>query len=336
MLAHLCSFYSLGSLLAPPERVPGGLIHRLYRVRTTRGPFAVKLLSADALAEPGFRARVQNGERIAQAVAAASLPAVAALEVAGAPLHDLPDIAETGKTTVLVYPWVDGQPLPASITDPHRARQIGAILGQMHGLDLHSLAEPLPSPVALTFTTDEWAHLADQARHAGADWAGLLQDALPDLERWGNLYTKAQQALAGPWSLSHGDLHQQNVLWTDKDTPWLIDWESAGWQQPAKEAVVCALEWSGFVEGAPNLPAFRTFLDAYRRAFPLDTTDALHGLDACFGNWLGWLRFCTQRALGTITTDPEEQAEGARQVIGTLATVRRVEHLLPTLRHACQ
>ncbi len=339
-LTQICSLYSLGPAVAPPERMTGGLTHRLYRVRTPRGSFAVKLLSADALAETGFRAQVRQGERIAAAVAAAGLPAVAAHAVAGEPLLTV------GAETVLVYPWVEGQALSSFPAGHYRAGKIGTILGQMHHrLSLPSLAEEIPPPVVLTFTEAEWADMADQACHTKADWAEPLAAALPYLARWGNRYTEAQQTLAGRWTLSHGDLHQQNVLWTDEDTPWLIDWESAGWQQPAKEAVVCALEWSGFVEGDPDLPTFRAFLDAYRRASPggLSNEEALHGLDACFGNWLGWLRFCTQRALATTTEDAtirdpltaQERKEAARQVVGTLATIRRVESILPALRSGC-
>ena len=240
-----------------------------------------------------------------------------------------------GEATALVYPWMDGRTLSSSSAGPDRANRIGTILGQMHRLPLRFSERSAP-PDATPFTAAEWAELADRARHAGADWAPALASALPDLARWGDSCARAQDALAGRWALSHGDLHQQNVLWADDDTPWLIDWESAGWQQPAKEALVCALEWSGFVEGEPDLPTFGAFLHAYRHVSLLTDREALHGLDACFGNWLGWLRFCAQRALGTITADPQDRAEGARQVVGTLATVRRVERLFPDLRRACQ
>lgn len=327
-LIQLCNYYSIGSPTIPPEQVLGGLVHRLYRVRTTRGQFAVKLLRADALAEPGFRERLQLGERVAAAMKAAGLPAVAALEVDGE------NLCEVGEAMFLVYPWIEGRMLSASETRPSHASRIGPILGQMHRLPL-DVVEQNP-PVAQAFTDTEWAELVERAHQAGASWAEALQAALPELARWGQIYAQAQQELAGKWALSHGDLHQQNVLWTGDNTPWIIDWESAGLQQPAKEALVCALEWSGFVEGEPDIPAFRAFLQAYRQEHPLSTEEALHGLDACFGNWLGWLRFCAQRALDTTTVDPQARAEAAHQVTGTLATIRRVEGILPTLRRACE
>ncbi|MCW3054520.1 MAG: hypothetical protein JWN14_3690 [Chthonomonadales bacterium] len=328
LLAPLCNFYSLGSALDTPERIAGGLVHRLYRVQTSRGQFAIKILSSHVLSEPQTRHRIAQGERIAASVSRAGLPAVAALQVAGEALHQI------GDEMVLVYPWIDGQSLPSSSAGPHRATQIGAILGKMHDLpwDFPELAPP----VRQTFSDEEWTHLAQQSSQQEADWAASLKSALFDLARWGQLYTQAQHALGDRWVISHGDLHQQNVLWASENSPWLIDWENAGWQQPAKEAVVCALEWSGFVEGEPDLPTFRAFLQGYRSERALNTEDAQHGLDACFGNWLGWLRFCTQRALGHLTQDPQERTEGARQVEGTLATMRRVEKVFPVLRRACQ
>lgn len=322
-LAQICSHYDLGTPTATPERVSGGLIHRMYRVRTARGEFALKALSPDELRNTGARERYRQGERIAAAVAASGLPAVAAREVAGEPL------LEVGQVTVLVYPWVDGQVLSSTSAGPERAKRIGRLLGCIHTLSF-SFPE-LEPPEAQRFSEADWALLLEAAHSQQSTWADELQDALPDLNRWGTVLAEAQQALSARWVLSHADLHQQNVLWSDEHTPWLIDWESAGLQQPAKEAVVSALEWSGFVEGDPDLVTFRAFLEAYRCEAPLSSDEIQYGLQACFGNWLGWLHFNMRRALGQTTSDPEEQALGAGQTVGTLATMRRVEASFPAL-----
>jgi Ser/Thr protein kinase RdoA (MazF antagonist) len=325
-LEQICQIHALGTPALSPERVFGGLIHRMYRLRTERGEYALKLLSRDALAAPDARERFRRGERIAAAVAAAGLPAVAALEAAGDVLH------EWGPMAALVYPWVNGRPLAPNAAGPGHAEQIGQLLGRIHRLPYRFSVGPA-SPMT-SFSDGQWRVLIREAEAAGCSWTADLRDSLPDLSRWSGAQAEAQQALDRRWVVSHADLHQQNVLWSDAYTPWLIDWESAGLQQPAKEAVVTALEWSGFVEGEPDLAAFRVFLQAYRAEAPLSSEEIALGLRACFGNWLGWLHFCAWRSLRG--ADPHEREEAAGQVVGTLATVRRAEASFPVLEKECQ
>jgi Ser/Thr protein kinase RdoA (MazF antagonist) len=320
-LEQVCRLYSLGAPIAPAEQVFGGLRHQMYRMRTQRGEFALKLLGSEALTEPNTRVQIKRGERIAAAVAAAGLPAVAALEADGEVLHPI------GNHTVLVHPWINGSLLASDTTAPHPAERIGKILARIHQLSLQ-FPEPLPSQEA-GFSEDTWTRLVQESEGLGWDGACELRAVLPDLARWTGILTDAQRALGKQWVVSHADLHQQNVLWSDERTPWLIDWESAGLQQPAKEAVVCALEWSGFVEGEPDLTLFRAFLQGYRQEAPLAAGEVPVGLRACFGNWLGWLLFCAQRALHA--RDADERAQGAAQVLGTLTTIRRVEASFPQL-----
>jgi Ser/Thr protein kinase RdoA (MazF antagonist) len=301
-------------------------MHRMYRVRTTRGDFAVKALNPNELQNPGARDRFRLSERLAARVAAACPPAVAALMVAGDALFDL------GPITVLVYPWIEGQVLSSTSAGPERAGLIGRILGRIHTLPLHFAA--LEAPASRTFSEVEWTLFVEEAHTKQAAWADELRVALPDLARWGRALSQAQRALPNRTVVSHADLHQQNVLWSNEHTPHLIDWESAGMQRPAKEAVVSALEWSGFVEGDPDVVTFRAFLEAYRREAPLSSDEVRCGLDACFGNWIGWLHLNVRRALGVSTSDLEEQALGARQIVGTLATIRHVEASFPTLAAA--
>lgn len=76
---HIAATYDLGDWTAAPSAVTGGLKHRLCRVRTGRGEYAVKVLSPQLLREPEHLARYGQAEQIAQAAARAGLPAVCAL-----------------------------------------------------------------------------------------------------------------------------------------------------------------------------------------------------------------------------------------------------------------
>ena len=64
---NIAAIYDLGEWSNLPQAVTGGLKHRLYHARTTRGEYAVKMLNPPSLREPGRLTRYRQAEEIAQA-----------------------------------------------------------------------------------------------------------------------------------------------------------------------------------------------------------------------------------------------------------------------------
>lgn len=339
--------------MTSPMRVFGGLLHQVYRLQTAHGTFALKLLNPTILRYPNVRENFRLSERIAAVVAAAGLPAVAALPAAvsiaadkaePSPLHD---ISDGGAAAVMLYPWIDAKPNDSfASAGAERTRKIGSLLGRIHSLDLR-FAELQPPPAPDTSETSspapqaaEWAALIDRAERMQLPFAPRVRALLPQINAWRQASREARTALLASsdlrptWVISHGDLDQKNVLWDwDKDeSPHLIDWESAGYVQPAIEAVCAALDWSGQVVGRLDVAAFNAFLEGYRSAAPALTPHEIGcGLRAYSGNWCGWLQFNLQRAVDAATADPEEQALGRREVESTLVLLASAAETLPTL-----
>src|SRR5437879_2242500 len=119
-VAHLCTMARLGEPLEEPQAVTGGLLHRVWRLTTTSGTFALKQLNSALLQKPGVLQAYRLSEHIAGAMAAQGIPAVAALaHSAGNVIYELDDMA------LLVYKWIDGTILPAASVTHEQARQIG-------------------------------------------------------------------------------------------------------------------------------------------------------------------------------------------------------------------
>ncbi len=329
MLEKLYELYALGTPLGAPQRVTGGLLHHMYRIRTTHGDFAVKVLNPTVMGYADVRAKFRLSERIAAAVSAAQLPVIGAIESCGDVIHDV------GSATVMLFPWIDGFTLSASSTEPAHAHQIGSILGRIHGLRLHfaELHAPLPAPDFVEEPSEaaDWIMLLDKGEQQQSVWAAQVRELLPEILLWKSLSEKAKQLLPDRWVISHGDLDQKNVLWFDNHTPWLIDWECAGYVQPAIEAVGAALDWSGQAEGHPNAATFEAFLQGYRRETPLAAKQVRCGLQAYMGNWCGWLKFNMQRSLGLVTADAAEQLLGTREISKTLMLLDVARAHLPAL-----
>jgi thiamine kinase-like enzyme len=314
-VTRLCSMGGLGDPLTEPTVVTGGLLHRMWKLTTTQGTFAVKQLNAAIMQRPHIHDEYRLAEQVASLMATHRIPALAALPNAqGDVLYDVDQMS------LLVYKWIDGETLSAAAVDHVRARQIGSILARMHALQLE-----FPASASLEwehFHDDDWDVLTFQASELALPWTNRVRAALPRLLEWTRAYEQAGLSLGKRVVISHRDLGQKNVIWSDATTPWLIDWEAAGLINPTMELISVALYWSGVELGSPAEDVFSSVVDGYVEAGGViqDTgMDALHGF---MGTWLGWLLFNMRRSLGESVTSDAEQQLGIRETSTTLAILQ--------------
>src|ERR1019366_10456406 len=237
---YLCNSYGLGDPLKELQAVSGGLLHRMWRLDTTQGTFAVKQLNPVIMQKPHMLTSYRLSEHIAAEMASHGIPAVAALTRNGDPVQVI------GTQTLMVYRWLDGKTLLPEHVEPAQGRVMGTLLGQMHVLNLH-VAE-LPQPEWKHFRDDDWDLLTVHAYDAGISWATPVRSVMHKLIEWSKLYEQAGEKLSDTYVVSHRDLDQKNVIWQDAQTLWLVDWEAAGLVNPTMELVSMALDWSGLTE----------------------------------------------------------------------------------------
>jgi Ser/Thr protein kinase RdoA (MazF antagonist) len=321
-VARLCAVFGLGEPLAEPQAVPGGLLHRMWRISATRGDFAVKELNPEIVRQAGVRETYRRTEQIAAAMAAAGVPAVPAFDAAGEPVRAVNGAA------VLAYPWIDGETLPATPADPQRARRIGAMLARIHALGLE--APSLRTPPWEGRGDSEWEPLIRQGTTASLPWADAVSAALPEIAAWRAAYRQAAGAISRTRAVSHRDLDQKNVLWRDAQTPAIVDWESAGPINPMVELAGAALNWSGHEVGQPDAAVFAATIAGYREA-----GGAIHGagraaLAGCLGSWLDWLEFNMRRSLGELSSGLDQRAVSIRETFASLAALQSLGDNLET------
>ena len=321
-VAQLCAVFGLGEPLAEPRAVPGGLLHRMWRISAARGDFAVKELNPAIMRRAGIREEYRRTERIAAAMAAAGVPALPALDAAGEPVRAVDGAA------ALVYPWIDGETLPDTAADPQRARRIGAILARMHALQLE--ASSLQTPPWEGRVDRDWEPLVRRAAAASLPWADVVRAALPEIAAWLATYQQAMGVLHRTLVVSHRDLDQKNVLWRDAQTPAIVDWESAGPINPTVELAGVALNWSGHEVGQPDAAVFAAAIEGYHEAGGAIHDAGRDALAGCLGSWLGWLTFNMRRSLGELGSGPDERDLSIRETFASLAALRSLADDLET------
>ncbi len=319
-VARLCTNFALGLPVQEPQAVHGGLLHRMWHLRTTRGSFAVKQLNAVIMRKVGIRESYRLSERIAEAMVARDVPATLALKGNG----EGGTVQEIGDATFIVYPWVDGETLSIKAVGPKRTRMIGTILARMHSLlrEQPHLFPELEPPEWEPFSPDEWDMLTFQAADRDIPWTPQVRHALPLLNEWSRLEAEASTLLRRTSVISHRDLDQKNVLWRDASSPVVIDWEAAGLVNPTMDVVGAALSWSGQSVQPPQEESFHALLEGYVATGGEIRDSGLVAMHGVIGNWLGWLLFNIHRSLGESVTSEEERLLGVRETTSTLSTLR--------------
>ena len=312
---HACETLDLGTMIAEPQAIHGGLLHQVWRLETTQGIFALKQLHADIMQRAGIDEVYRLSERIAVQMAAQGIPAVAAqVDAQGEVLHYIENLP------CIVYPWVEGETLSYSSLEPVHAQQIGAILAHIHSL--HLSVPELGSLKWKHFHDDDWDILTYQAFDLNLPWAYPVRAAMPKLIEWTHAYEAVEKVCLQHLVVSHTDLDPKNVIWQDAHTPYLIDWEAAGWIHPTVELANVALGWSDLSTGNVREDIFQAALDGYLQNGGMLLISGLDAVYGSMGNWLGWLLFNMRRSLGECAENEEEQQLGNREATKTLAILQ--------------
>ncbi|MBP3650725.1 MAG: phosphotransferase [Clostridia bacterium] len=321
----LTADWSLGRLSRPPQPVSGGYMHKMFRLDTASGSFAVKLLNPEVMSRPEALGNYCNAEALEQVLEAHHLPIVAALSRNGKKMHCI-----QGQYFYL-FPWVEHKAVPwDAITEKH-CRTMGGLLAQLHKLpwkEATSLsAEPnQPAPVAI-----DWQAMVQQVQTQTLDkaFADTLTQNLPLLEAAQTAYNRAVAALPPLQSICNADMDAKNVLWQG-DKPLVIDLECLEIGNPVNDLVQLSLSWAGGVLCQINMPRLEAFLRAYQQLNPLPTMDweALTGLGFA---WLDWLHYNLRRACGLTGASTEEQQLGLQESRSTLERIRFYAQVQPQL-----
>lgn len=315
--------YGLGELLDVPMPVIGGRSHKLWRLQTSIGSFAVKQLLLDRN-HPNKLAQLSETERLAYYLNQQQFPALAAVHHLHEPIFNL------GDNHYIVYPWLTGVTITPAKVHPTHAYLIGDILSKLHQFQATDIV--LPRFDYKVLTEQEWRQLADRAAEYHLPYAAQLATHLVTLINL-DFQGSVEFARLGPDAIiSHGDIDPYNVLWDDERSFRIIDWELATLAHPAVDFIATLLYWS--LDGAHlRVEHMKHFSKAYpgRHSFKGTIAAAFH---IVLGHWLKWFEFNLLRA--TNTADPSIQTMSVNEAQKTLETIIYLVPLIADLTHAVE
>ena len=307
-MKNFCENYGLGGVLAL-RSVSGGLLHQMFRVETTCGTYAIKVLNPEIMRRPEALQNMINSEKVAHAMEKI-VPLVAAKEFNGA------HVVEHDGSWFMVFDWLEGTSVFApEITEAHCAK-IGELLGKIHAADVEVEGMELEAEVRNVF---DWEKLP------------VSEDFFPELLKLDEDVVHALKISSSHQVISHRDLDPKNVMWQGNQ-PYIIDWEAAGYVNPFQELVEVINYWITEVDGSYNYDKLTVLMDAYTAFKEVRFVDWDTVLLRSFDGILGWLEYNMRRAAGMTGNDEADRMEGKAQVEGTIAEIKRQKAQMKELR----
>lgn len=275
----LCQTHQLGCYQAH-EPVTGGLLHKMFRLITNQGVYAIKILNPEIMQRPHVEDNITRAESFGRHAVSAG--------IAGIPAWFSNDqcIFHQAETAYMVYDWLEGETYYDY--DAGHAYKIGELLRSIHALNMNRVQR------TFRYEATNW-----EAYNSGTKV--FLKD--DQIQRLKDIESQ-MLSLDSIHIMSHRDMDQKNVMWLDQK-PYLIDWEASDLIDPGLDFLVCALYWS-FQGTSYDEKCFKAFVKGYgKQDFKLDLVK-WH----VFNAKIGWLKYCLTQAT--------RQADQASHVLASI------------------
>lgn len=317
----LCRILQLGEIVDVPEKISGGLLHRMYAIKTIKGKYAVKALNPQIMLRAEAMQNFINSEEIANIVSN-NISAIPAKRFNETFIH------QVDSQFYLVFDWVEGKSLKPNEIDIDHCEEIGSILADIHMTDFSELG--VVNDWSDNNHIPDWNYYLQRGKESNMKWVNLMIEVVDRLYEWSTQAKKSSSLLATNMIISHRELDPKNVIWS-KGKPIIIDWEAAGYVNPMQELIETAIYWSEDEIGNIDKERFLAFIGGHKKIYGALKANWRTVLLNGFLGKLGWLEYNLKRSLGIECADKEEQNIGTTQVIETINSLIYYSERIPEL-----
>ena len=312
--------YGLGNVCGTIEAVSGGLMHRMYKVRTESKIYAVKCLNPEIMKRPGVLDNYARAEELEGILEKEGVPIVPALSFDGKKM-----IEEDGKY-YYIFRWQEGSITDYNNIPKQQCYMAGEILGRIHRIDPQNAMQEENELSDIDF--EAYAFEADKKN---SSIAGLIADNLPLLKEAQDKLNNARRLLPAMSAIDDPEMDPKNIMWHE-DEAYVIDLECLERGNPIATCLDLALQWAGTVNGKYSKENLAGFFEGYLSAYD----NGFRSYDELFGisyTWVEWLEYNIRRALGMEGSNEEDIRLGEDELKNT---VDRIKYLRDIEEDVCR
>lgn len=305
----------IGTCIKEINKVSGGLSHRMYKVVTDSGIYAIKKLNSGVMNRKGAYSNFIFSEKVAEIAIQNEITAIGALKVNNEVMTKIND------NYYMIFKWLDGRTLKADeITEKH-CEIIGKVLANIHNIDFKEIEDEKRKNINIEyFDWNKYINLAEKNNKA---YTGLLKQNAELLYELNEKSIKALKCAKENLIISHTDLDRKNVMWQG-DIPFIIDWEASGYINPTIELIQVAWYWSGGDIENIDYNKFNTLIKSYKEYYNGNIDKRIDELVYAdnYGG-LGWLDYNLKRSMCIGNSYEQDEIELAeKEVIQSINEIK--------------
>lgn len=296
---------NLGKTILELSQVQGGLMHKMYKLLTDKGCYAIKLLNPEVMQRKESLKTFRKVEELEEVLQQNNILAIYAIS------FNNEKIQKINNQYFYVYNWYEGQILDINLIDKKHCELISKLLANIHNLNLQK-QETAENPKYIN-----WQYYINLAKNKNPILFKELSnkfELLNDFMLKGNIAIKSLPKIS---AICHNDLDVKNVLWINYYYK-LIDLECLTYRNPYLELLDVALYWSKFEKNKIDFHLFKTFIKTYFKNIKLNTNIDWSSIYYANNNYLKWLEFNIKRVLFIDQYSKEEQELGLKEVTKTI------------------
>ena len=292
---------NLGRILEEPIRITGGLSHRMYKVITDKGTYAVKELNSGVMKKDNTYSNFFFAEGFTDLAIANGIPAIGAIKINNDIMQKIDD------QYYMIFEWVEGRVLQSEDIEDKHAEIIGKLLADIHNIDFSSIDDDKRKHMDTIIF--EWINYVSLAKKQNKSYFQLYKDNIDMLYDLNKKSKKALEYANKELIISHRDLDRKNILWQGYK-PFIIDWEASGYINPTLELIQVAWYWSGGDIEKIDYSKFEKVIKNYKDNYNGNIDKNIYILIyADFYSGLEWLDYNLRRSLSLDHEYDEEEIQ---------------------------
>lgn len=310
LLSELMLTCGLGLIISPVKAVSGGFLHRMYRVVTECGTYAVKYLNPVIMDREGVHENYTRAEKIEGIIEKEGIPIVPSLSIHGNKMQNIEE------HYFYIFNWKEGHITDWYHISNRECYMAGNILGRIHAIEPRNVSHQEPE-----ISKIDWHGYLMKTKEQMSEIASLLAENEEMLIYAEEEMNKARTFLPDILCLSDEDMDPKNIMW-DNGNPWVIDLECLDYGNPVSHVLQLALQWSGITTCDIDIEKMVSYFEGYLEAYD----NGYRAYSDVFGlayTWVEWLECNIRRALGECI-DEAEKVMGVTEVKNTINRIKYI------------
>lgn len=304
---------NLGVINEEPKKVEGGLLNKMFKVSTTTGNYAIKLLNPEVMSRENGKKNIELTEKISNIAKLNGIKCIPAHEINGQLIHSIKNY------NFLIFDWFEGKPISDEQLTIEKCNKIAKELALLHRIDFNKVKNECTKYYEL----DEINFDFYIPKLTNKEIITLLKDVSDKFKKLDKESIKCMNMIKDKLVISHRDLDLPNVLWDINEEPVIIDWETSGLVNPTLEVIDTAWNWAGGKDYFDK-NKYQNFLETYVKEGG-NLEDYEIAFKADFKAKLSWFEYNLKRITIFDFLDEEEKALGEKEVLRSADEIQKFD-----------